>query len=444
MTERRHPTSKRITGKARRLPTAAAAALDTTRRFLAYVAGRFMRDYGLSMASALAYTSLIALVPLLAIGLAMLAAFPVFDDARQQLQEWVFTNFVPAVGSQVEQWVAHFISNAGQLTALGVVGLGFTAIMLLLTIEATINLIFRVERERPLSARLFVYWTIMTLGPLLLGASFSLAGSLDAIGAWAEQRGIDDLEQTLVALPTVLSSLAFAILFYAVPNRPVLMRDALVGGVAAGLLFTFLRWSFTVYIGSAPTYQTLYGALATIPIFLFWMYASWVVILIGAEIAAALPEWRHGRLDRPGPLPASRRLTLALDVLHILYLESRQGSKGRTRKALLAKTSAGGDDLRTVLRLLEDTRFVARFENGRYIMSRDPEHVTLYDLVRALDLRLAAEEGEVATEPWRAALHQRLGKSDEAEKEWLGITLRALFQVGHGPRPEPDPEPDHQ
>lgn len=430
MTERRHPTSNAISGKAAWIVDAALHKLRRVWSFPKYVVARFMRHAGLSAASALAYTSLLALVPLLAIGLALLAAFPQFNDARDRLQEWVFTNFVPTVGEQVQGWVTQFIGNAGQLTAVGVVGLAFTAIMLLLTIESAINVIFRVEQERRLSARLFVYWTIMTLGPLLIGASFSLAGTLNAIGAYAEEKGIADFERWASVLPTLLVVIAFSILYFAVPNRPVRMRDALAGGLAAGLLFTFLRWSFGIYIGSGRTYETLYGAMAVLPIFLAWMYFSWVVVLVGAEITAALPEWRQGRLEQTGPLPASRRLALALDVLHALYEDSRAGSRGLSRKRLLAATAAGGEDLRAVLRLLVKTRLIARFDDGRYILSRDPGSMTLYQLVQALDLRLAPEPGEVPKEDWRQALLERLAQADQGEHRCLDVTLRALFEPG--------------
>ncbi len=423
MTKRRHPTAKLLGGK-----------LRNVWHFLAYVLDRFTRDSGLSLASALAYTTLLALVPMLAIGLAMLAAFPVFHDARQRLQEFIFTNFVPEVGDQVQQWVQRFVDNAGQLTALGIVGLSFTAVMLLLTIEGAINQIFRVEHARRISSRLFVYWTIITLGPLLVGTSFSLAGALDAIGRAAEERGFADVERWAAVLPTVLVALAFAILYYAVPNRRVRMRDAALGGLLAALAFTLLRWSFAIYIGSGRTYETLYGTLAAVPIFLAWLYFSWVVVLLGAVITAALPEWRHGHLDRPGLLPAARRLALAADVLHCLYDDHRRGSRGISRRDLLAMTAAGGESLLGVLHLLQRARLAVRLDDGRYMLGRDPDAVTLYDLVRALDLRLAPEEGETARAPWQETLLDRLASSDTAERNCLDLTLRELFGADDAPR----------
>lgn len=397
--------------------------------FLRYVSARFNRNYGLSMASALAYTSLLATVPLFAIGLAMLAAFPVFQDARIAIQDWVFENFVPSVGAQVQAWVLSFVGNAGQLTAVGVVGLAFTAVMLLVTIEGTLNRIFRVERERTMASRLFVYWTVLTLGPLLVGASISLTGYVELVGRWVSSEGLAVPGAWAQLVPSLLVMMAFTLLYYAVPNRSVRMADAAVGGVVAGLLFAGLRRVFAIYVASGESYQTVYGALAVIPIFLGWLYLSWVTILVGAEITAALPERRHGRLDTPGPLPASRRLALALDVLHILYQDSRNGSRGIARKLLLAHTAAGEEALRSVLHLLTDARFLAGFEDGRYILARNPGSATVYDVVRALDLRLAPDDGEVAVETWRRHLQDRLVQSDQAERSHLGVTLQDLFDV---------------
>jgi membrane protein len=429
MTEPRHPTTNHSAVKGAwrvgRLP----AALLELWQLVVYVVARFNRNSGLSMASALAYTSLLATVPLFAIGLAMLAAFPALQAAREQLQAWVFRHFVPSVGTQVQDWVLSFVGNAGKLTAIGVVGLAFTAIMLLLTIESTLNMIFRVEHDRPLISRLFVYWTVLTLGPLLVGASFSLVGYVEMVERWASVEGFTAPAAWTRLVPPALVMMAFSMLYYVVPNRPVRIADAAAGGIVAGLLFATLRGVFAVYVGSSQSYDTLYGALAVIPIFLAWLYLSWVVILVGAEITAALPERRHGRLDKPGPLPASRRLALALDVLHILYQESRDGSRGIDRKHLLARTAAGEESLRSVLRLLTDARFLARFDDGRYMLSRDPGSATVYDLVRALDLRLAPDSAEVSTEEWHRCLHDRLAESDQAERDHLGITLQGLFSA---------------
>ena len=244
-----------------------------------YVARRFQRDGASRMAASLSYTSLLSLVPLMAIALAMLAAFPVFDDIRAQIQGWVFQNFVPAVGEVVQKQVTRFIANAGKLTAAGVVGLALTAIMLLVTIEGAMNAVFRVARDRSPLSRLLVYWTVVTLGPLLIGLSLSLQGYLTAASRWAV--GKANVPLATMPVPTLLSIVAFTVLYMAVPNRRVRAMDALIGGVAAGLLFAALRWGFGLYVTSSGAYTNVYGAVAAVPIFLFWMFLSWTAVQIG-------------------------------------------------------------------------------------------------------------------------------------------------------------------
>jgi len=255
-------------------------------RLCLLVGCRYQADHASAMAASLSYTSLLSLVPLMAIVLAMLAVFPAFEGVRANLEGWAFANFVPAVGEAVQDQLAGFVANAGRLSAAGIVGLAFSAVMLLVTIENALDQVFRVPRARPLLARLAVYWALLTLGPLLIGASLSLEGWQVArdIAAWAAW-----------PLPTLLSALAFWVMYGMVPNRKVDTLDAAIGGIAASLLFAALRWGFAVYLSRWNSYSNVYGAMAAVPIFLVWMYLSWVVVLIGAEITAALPDWRAGK-----------------------------------------------------------------------------------------------------------------------------------------------------
>jgi len=266
--------------------------------FIVHVARRYQRDRASSMAASLSYTSLLALVPLLAIALAVLAAFPAFADTRATIERWIFANFVPAVGQAVEQQISTFIANAGGLSAIGLIGLIISAVTLLLTVETELNVVFRVAEPRGLMARLLVYWTLLTLGPLLLGASLSIEGALIALDSGAAILASSVLAGPILAavavpLPTLLSIAAISLLLAQAPNRPVRWHDALAGGTVAGLLFALLRWGFAVYIAHAHAYTTLYGAAAVVPIFLVWMFLSWATVLIGAEVTAALPEWRE-------------------------------------------------------------------------------------------------------------------------------------------------------
>ncbi|CAA7627130.1 YihY family inner membrane protein [Magnetospirillum sp. UT-4] len=392
-----------------------------------YVARRYKSDGASRMAASLSYTSLLSLVPLMAIALAMLAAFPVFDGIRGQLTSWVFANFVPAVGEAVQTQVARFIANAGKLTAAGIVGLAFTAIMLLVTIEGAFNAVFRVARARSVMSKLLVYWTVLTLGPLLIGASLSLHGYFTAMAKL--QIGSSTSALLATPLPTVLAIAAFTVLFAAIPNRQVRIKDALAGAVVAGVLFAVLRWGFTVYVTSSGAYASLYGAVAVVPIFLLWMFLSWAVVLMGAEVTAALPEWRAGYHEAGTRASGARRLTLALEVLALLLAAARDGRPGLGRRDLLAACAVPERDLQAVLRRLTTTGFVAPTSGKSHLLARDLDSVTLHDLAAALDLDLALDDAVATTARWRPKAETLIGDARRAATEALAMPLKEVLAV---------------
>lgn len=393
--------------------------------FTRYVVQRYLKDGGSRMAAALSYTSLLSLVPLMAIALAMLAAFPTFDGIRKDLTSMAFENFVPAVGAVVQAQVDRFMANAGRLTAAGVVGLAFTAVMLLVTVEDSFNLVFRVARERSPLSKLLVYWTVLTLGPLLIGTSLSLQGYLTAVNKWQVTQVISPYIAT--PLPFVLSALAFTGLFATIPNRRIRIKDALVGGAMAAALFAVLRWGFAIYITSSKAYANLYGALATVPIFLFWMFLSWAVVLVGAEITAALPEWRAGYHEAERRAKGARRLTLALDVLALLLKAAVDNTKGLSRRDLLDATAVSERDLSPVLRRLCTTGFAAPIAGSRFLLARDLDAATLDDLIMALELELALDDAIASCSPWRTQVDGLIEAARASHKQTLGVPLKQLL-----------------
>ncbi|WP_092785043.1 YihY family inner membrane protein [Rhodospira trueperi] len=391
------------------------------------------------VAASLSYTSLLALVPLLAIALAMVTAFPVFAEVRGSIMDTLFSVLFPYADDVVREKVDDFVRAAGGLTALGVVGIAVTAIMLLVTIETALNAIFGVRSARGLAARLLVYWAAVTLGPLLLGASASLTGYLYTLGELADGApamltGIGGLIAR--ALPWVLTAVAFTLLYAVVPNRPVRATDALAGGVVAAVLVAVLRVGFLVYVTNAEAYRTLYGAMAVIPVFLVWMYMSWLVVLAGAIIAAVLPVWRMRRAE--GDDPRRHDLTAALRVLACLQAEAgavpASGTDARGgvgRRLMLREIGVPEERLRTVLRDLNAAGLVARSEKGRWLLARDLGAVTLDDLLGLLALRLP-DTATPATPPpglpWSEALARRLARARDAERSALAVPLRTLLR----------------
>ncbi|MEI2683696.1 virulence factor BrkB family protein [Erwinia aphidicola] len=245
------------------------------------------------LAGHLAYVSLLSLVPLIAVVFALFAAFPMFSDVSVQLKNFVFNNFVPAAGATIQNYLEQFVANVSKMTAVGVGGLVFTALLLMYSIDTALNVIWRSKRKRPLVYSFAVYWMILTLGPLLAGASLAISSYLLSLH-WATVSGVSGLvDMGLRIFPLLLSTLSFWLLYSIVPTIQVAGRDALIGAVVAGLLFELGKKGFALYVTMFPSYQLIYGVLAVIPILFLWVYWTWCIVLLGAEITATLGDYRQ-------------------------------------------------------------------------------------------------------------------------------------------------------
>ena len=219
---------------------------------------------------------------MLTVALALSTAFPVFDDAITTLQLFLFENFLPdAEGlATISEQIMSFSEQAGRLTAIGLIFLLLTAVMLMLTIDDALNHIFRVRRRRPLAQQIIMYWSVLTLWPVLIGASLSLTSYL-----------VGNTSALLRLIPFVFTWAALTVLYLLVPYRHVDVHHAAAGALLAGIAFEAAKRAFALYLSNFPTYTLIYGAFATLPIFLVWMYVSWLVVLAGAIFTAMLPGY---------------------------------------------------------------------------------------------------------------------------------------------------------
>lgn len=362
--------------------------------YVAFALIRFRRDQGMQSASSLTYTTLLSLVPLLAIAFAIFAAFPAFESVRGQLEETIFHNLVPGVGGDVREYMNKFLRNTGQLGTVGVVALGLSAVLLLATIEATFNRIWRVERPRPLLVRFLVYWGVLTLGPLLIGAGISLTTdvfsvareglTLAGLDSGSLDVAVDDGGPGEQLLSVVLQTVFFTVLFAVVPNRRVTWRDALIGGFVSGAGFQILKTGFAWYLANVLTYQTIYGAMAVFPIFLIWLYLSWCVVLLGAVFSASFPDWWRARTPSLESRAAPGR-TLATAILVLAALRTAQRD-GRSLSEAELGDAAGAEEIDPVLASLQAHGFVAPTEAGTFLLSRDLAAATAFALYDALGL----------------------------------------------------------
>ncbi|WP_040462408.1 virulence factor BrkB family protein [Winslowiella toletana] len=256
---------------------------------------RIEHDGMTTHAGNLAYVSLLALVPLIAVVFALFAAFPVFSDVSVQLKNFIFANFMPSAGNTLQRYLEQFVANVNKMTAIGAVGLIVTALLLMYSVDTALNEIWRSTKKRPLVYSFAVYWMILTLGPLLAGASLAISSYLLSL-RWVEVTGVTSLvDQLLRIFPLLLSWLAFWLLYSIVPTTRVPPRDALIGALVAGLLFELGKKGFALYVTMFPSYQLIYGVLAVIPILFLWVYWTWCIVLLGAEITASLDDYRQLR-----------------------------------------------------------------------------------------------------------------------------------------------------
>jgi membrane protein len=272
--------------------------------FLRKLVQRFLNDLCLERAAALSYTTVVSLVPAAAVSLAFLSALPQSGTLRSGVEDLLTQYLLPNAGETAVQAFRTFIRKAAGLSALGFLGLAITTMMLLITINAAFDTIWRIHRPRPLLIRLLAYWAILTMGPILMGIALSISGLLLATGErYAGDAFTWSIGWITPIVPFLLEAAAFTLLYYVVPNCPVAWRDSLAGGGVAALLFEGAKHGFALYIIWFPTYNAIYGTLAAIPVLMAWIYLCWIATLVGAEFAAALPEWRSRPAGETNGLP---------------------------------------------------------------------------------------------------------------------------------------------
>ena len=351
---------------------------------------RFREDRLGLTASSLTFTTTIALVPLITVALAVLTAFPMFAKFQDVLQKWLIESLIPDnIARQVLGYLNQFSGKASKLGAFGLAALVTSALALVFTIDRTLNTIWRVRNTRPFGQRVLVYWSAMTLGPVLLGASLSMTSY-----ALSASRGL------VVALPGgvgfLLDVLQFllvaggmAAMFHFVPNTFVRWGHAWMGGLFVSAGLEVAKKLLALYLSKVPTYSAVYGAFATVPILLVWIYMAWMIVLLGAALTAWLPRLIAGiARDRSG---VGWQFQLALEVLAELDRAAASDYKGLTAQQLSRTLSADMQRLEPVLAALTTLDWIAQLKEseaqgaaGRYVLLALPEAVTLEPLLQTL------------------------------------------------------------
>ena len=389
--------------------------------FLSFIAARFKQDRCADMASSLTFTTLLSLVPLITITLTFFSAFPQFSEFSDHVKNIILANMLPETGGKIiSRYMEQFAANAARLTAVGIAFLAVTSMLMIYNIDHAFNTIWRVSRQRTFVKRVLVYWAVLTLAPLLMGGSLSMTSWLVGTSAFSLSHLSPVVVDMLKVVPLILATLAFAFLFRVVPNRFVPMQHAFIGGAVSALAFEAMNRAFALYIAYFPTYTLVYGAFASIPIFLLWVYLSWLTVLLGAVLTASLSHWR----SKSGvqPLSPEVKLYYALCILRVMS-ESLRSGVTQSLPMLSREMRLGYDSLEELLEKMATINLVQRMIGHSWVMIRAPEYVQAIELYRLFVFDPAkppASQNCAGINDWLARLAEINAKTAE-------VSLRTLF-----------------
>jgi membrane protein len=377
---------------------------------------RFREDRLGLTASSLTFTTTIALVPFITVALAVFTAFPMFAKFQDVLQKWLIESLVPDnIARQVLGYLNQFAGKASKLGVVGLAALLITALALVFTIDRTLNNIWRVRTSRPFAQRVMIYWGSITLGPVLLAASLSMtsyavAFSKDVVGVMP-----GSISVFLVVFQFALVAATMAAMFHYVPNTHVRWGHAWIGGLFVSAGMELARRGLALYVSSVPTYSAVYGAFATLPILLIWIYVVWVIVLLGAALTAYLPSLLAGGTLRR--LPHGWRFQFSLEAVQQLERARAAGAKGLTLDQLCRVMHVDPLRLEPLMRTLTTFDWVGQLQEvlqpgdeARYVLLVDPDTTPLEPLLSAW----MVERTEQTEKIWQ------IGR-------WPSVTLREVL-----------------
>lgn len=400
-------------------------------RFCYRLMRRFVADQCIQRASALAYASLLAIVPLVALGMSVFTSFRAFDAAAARIRDMLLTNLLPTSQDVVQTYLGSVADKATALSIFGIIGLLVTSTALLNTVEEAFNHVWRITRSRPLMSKFMAFWATLTLAPIMIGASISITSYFTALPLLDKvSAGAALLDKVPFALPWMMSSLALATLYTVLPNTRVPFRFAIVGGLIAGALFELTKFGFAFYVTHLAGYEKLYGALGTLPVFLIWLYLAWVVVLIGSEIVFCLqhPE-QSTRQHTAYAEPGIRKFFSHLILLRAAQSLQRGDTLGMAELTL--ETGVPDNILQEWLDQLCERGLLHPLQGGngeRWAPARDPDHLFLADIHKTLaeqPMRVPEEWADTSIGKTLAGLYFRLERERNAT---LGeVSLRQLM-----------------
>ncbi|MFW2177108.1 MULTISPECIES: YhjD/YihY/BrkB family envelope integrity protein [unclassified Moraxella] len=407
-------------------------------QFLVYLVKNFIDDNCTQKASALTYTTLLSIVPILTLVVVILSSVPELAKFKEQIQALIFSNLLPSTGSQVSKYINQFASNSSNLTLIGVGILFFTTISTLVTIETAFNQIWRVDKKESSWLNLLRYWAIITLAPLMLGTAFIISSTVQSLSFLNQKIGGYGIDWAIwVQIASIgVMMMGLVAMYWFIPRCQVRFKHALIAGVTVGIIFELLKLSFGLIVDNFTSYKAVYGAFAILPLFLLWVYISWNVILLGVQISYCLTIFETKEVH-----PRHALFSL-MDMLNVMYREHKKGN---------AVTEAGLRDVLgrqempnwyTYISFLQDNNLIATSEKDEYVLKRSLNDYSFWDFYKNLPYPLPHEKDLRKLKnhaPWTADWITTLANGEAMLKHNFDIPMSNIFdQIA--PRQTPNPQ----
>ncbi|TXD96595.1 YihY family inner membrane protein [Psychrobacter frigidicola] len=397
-------------------------------QFLRFLTRHFFEDNCQQKAASLTYTTMLSIVPILTVMLMILSSVPALASVRAQIYEVIYSNLIPQSSLQVSKYINSFAEKSTNLTAIGVVILFVTTIMTLTTIERAFNQIWRVENRSGGIKSMLRYWTIVTLGPLVLGTAFIASSTVQSLSFLNRQIGGYGIDWAFwVQIVSIgVTTAGFIGMYWFIPKARVPVKNAAIAGVFVAIVFELLKHVFGIVMSNFTSYEAIYGAFAALPIFLLWIFLSWNLVLLGVEISYTLTIFETKEIYPRHPL-----LSL-LDMLNLVYKSHLKGDSVSEQEL---RNVLGRKELPkwyTYINYLQDSKLITMTVKEEYVLKKDLSNMTLWDFYRTLPypLPIKDELDEMKNQdqkPWLGMLVNRFENTEACARKQLNLSLAEIF-----------------
>lgn len=397
-------------------------------QFVLFVLRRFEADRCREQAGSLTYTTLFAVVPMLTVFLVIISSIKALEPARQQLQQLIYSNFLPKTTIAFDKVLTAFTDKSNNLTIIGILFLFVTTVMMLTSIENVFNRIWRVREKRGGMIGFMRYWTIISLGPIILGSAFVLSSTVASMNLLSSHLAGYEVDGAFLlwAISFTLSILGFFILYWTIPNRSVPIKAALFAGIFSASVFELLKNLFGYIMSNFTSYEIIYGAFAALPIFLLWIFLSWNIVLLGVEISYALTAFYTGKEQRRHPV------IMLLDILQLFHLKQQNGESMSDKEALdvLGREEIG--HWPSYVLLLEQQNLVKRTDNNEYVLVRNLTQVDFWSFYKSLPYPLPRRPDvkniHLDDHEWMQRIGPMFEEADDYLAAKLSLPLASIFE----------------